>query len=78
MTLIQIYDPSKGDAGGLAIFQSIEGAQIHTQTLELAAMGHQSFETTSVIANAGARWAARSGFNDVSFTTIPVMPRAVP
>jgi len=68
------------------------GAQIHTQMLELAGTGHTSFEIASAIANTGGKvgsveFRTPAGgciavlglrFNGVSFTTIPVIPKAAP
>ena len=64
------------------------GAQIHTQTLELAGMGHISGALSSIIGNTGGKVGSVEfrtppggaitvlglRFNGVSFTTIPVMP----
>ena len=68
------------------------GAQIHTQTVELAGQGHISGALSAIVGNTGGRVGSvefrtpQNGaitvlglrFNGVSFTTIPVMPRAVP
>jgi hypothetical protein len=68
------------------------GTQIHTQTLELAGLGHTSGAMTDLIGSTGGRVGSVEfrtppggaitvlglRFNGVSFTTIPVMPRAVP
>ena len=67
-------------------------AQIHTQTLELPGLGHVSGALSSIIGNTGGKVGSVGfrtpmggaitvlglRFNGVSFTTIPVMPKAVP
>jgi hypothetical protein len=67
------------------------GAEIHTQTLELPGMGHVSGALSAIVGSTAGRVGSvefrtpRNGaitvlglrFNGVSFTTIPVMPRAV-
>jgi hypothetical protein len=67
------------------------GAEIHTQTLELPGMGHVSGALSAIVGSTAGRVGSvefrtpRNGaitvlglrFNGVSFTTIPVIPRAV-
>jgi hypothetical protein len=66
--------------------------QIHTQALELPGLGHASGAMTDMIGDTGTKVGSVEfrtppggaitvlglRFNGVSFTTIPVMPRAVP
>ena len=75
-----------------AIVRDENGNQLSTQTLELPGLGHISGALSNIVGNTAGRVGSvefrtpQNGaitvlglrFNGVSFTTIPVMPRAVP
>jgi hypothetical protein len=89
---LAVVNSSSTPASVQVIVRDETGAQIHTQTLELPGQGHVSGAMTDMIGNTagkvgsvefrtpsnGAITVLGLRFNGVSFTTIPVIPRAVP
>ena len=85
---VAVVNNANTPASVQVIVRDEAGAQVHSQTIELAGMGHTSFELTSVIGNTGVKVGSLEfrtppggqvsvlglRFNGVSFTTIPVMP----
>ena len=88
---VAVVNNAATPASIVVIVRDEAGAQIHTQTVELAGLGHISGALSAIVSNTGVRvgsvefrtppggdHGARSAFQRRSFTTIPVMARAAP
>jgi hypothetical protein len=89
---LAVVNNTTAPASVQAIVRDEAGVQINTQPLELPGLGHVSGALSAIVGNTGGKVGSVEfrtppggaitvlglRFNGVSFTTIPVMPKAVP